>query len=125
MIEREVRREYRRFASDHPGHPLGKGMPMGRSTRIEFLKPETGTWRGESHYEAWQRMVRFDPCSYCGSLRIKNTVDHIAPRSTHVTGIGGAHSWLNLTAACGPCNEAKSDQHMLVFMAKRKGLRQR
>lgn len=43
-------------------------------------------------------------CAFCGRAGA-NTVDHIQPRSR-----GGASSWLNLVAACGPCNSRKADR---------------
>jgi 5-methylcytosine-specific restriction endonuclease McrA len=41
-------------------------------------------------------------CQYCGRRTRDLTLDHIVPRSK-----GGAHSWENLVAACGPCNHKK------------------
>ena len=42
-------------------------------------------------------------CGYCGGHG--DTVDHIEPVSR-----GGQDSWLNLIAACAPCNGRKSDR---------------
>ncbi|MET7639068.1 HNH endonuclease [Streptomyces sp. NPDC005438] len=42
-------------------------------------------------------------CAYCG--RRATTVDHLVPRSQ-----GGADSWLNTVAACGPDNHRKADR---------------
>lgn len=42
-------------------------------------------------------------CAYCGAPA--RTVDHIQPRSR-----GGANSFENLVAACGPCNHRKADR---------------
>lgn len=42
-------------------------------------------------------------CAYCGGP--PETVDHVLPRSR-----GGASSWLNLVAACTPCNAFKADR---------------
>ena len=45
-------------------------------------------------------------CGYCGGKA--DTMDHIIPRSR-----GGAHSWMNVVAACAdPCNSQK-DNHLL------------
>ena len=38
------------------GSPLGIGMPSCAPLRAD----------GQSHYEAWQAMLRHDPCSYRG-----------------------------------------------------------
>lgn len=42
-------------------------------------------------------------CAYCGGHA--STVDHVLPRSR-----GGTTDWLNLVAACAPCNSSKDDR---------------
>ncbi|WP_106849871.1 HNH endonuclease [Blastococcus sp. Marseille-P5729] len=42
-------------------------------------------------------------CAYCG--RQATTIDHLLPKSR-----GGAMSWLNLVAACPPCNGLKKNR---------------
>ena len=42
-------------------------------------------------------------CGYCGAKA--TTWDHILPKSR-----GGAEVWLNLVAACAPCNGRKADR---------------
>ena len=42
-------------------------------------------------------------CAYCGGP--PETVDHVQPKSR-----GGASSWLNLVAACTPCNAFKANR---------------
>lgn len=59
-------------------------------------------------------MLRLDPCAYCGGPTTE--IDHIVPRSS-----GGDNEWTNLTASCGPCNRAKSDKPLLVFLAHQHG----
>ena len=41
-------------------------MPSGRPLRED----------GQSHYEAWQALLRRDPCAYCGA-GAAGTVDHV------------------------------------------------
>lgn len=126
----EIRHEYRRWLSDHPGHPLGRGMPLGRSLRQEVFHQRTQTWRGESHLMWWERVVRGDPCAFCGAninqtnqereWRIgAGTVDHVEPKTLPTRGLGGAHSWTNLTAACESCNGSKSRMSLLAFLSMR------
>lgn len=57
-------------------------------------------------------LLSCDPCSYCGGEA--TTVDHIVPLSR-----GGDSGASNLTAACRPCNSAKGDQSLLMFLATR------
>lgn len=45
-------------------------------------------------------------CGYCG--RTARTVDHVLPRSR-----GGKNAWTNTVAACGPCNQRKSDRTLV------------
>jgi 5-methylcytosine-specific restriction endonuclease McrA len=42
-------------------------------------------------------------CAYCG--KHATTVDHVFPKSR-----GGQDTWLNLVAACQPCNNRKDDR---------------
>lgn len=44
-------------------------------------------------------------CGYCRGRA--TTVDHIVPKAK-----GGEHSWLNVTAACAPCNHKKNDKFL-------------
>jgi 5-methylcytosine-specific restriction endonuclease McrA len=93
------------FLRDDPGHPLGGGgMPTGRPLG------EDG-----SHGARWMRLVRQDPCAYCGGPA--GTVDHIRPqcRRDRTT-----HRWVNWTAACTRCNGAKRDRSLLLFLLMRR-----
>lgn len=93
------------FMRSDPGTPLGVGMPSGGPLRLD----------GETHREAWMRIVRADPCAYCGGEG--GTLDHIIPKARATPGV--AHVWLNFTAACGPCNSTKSNRKMLPWLAAR------
>ncbi|MDO2386913.1 HNH endonuclease [Mycobacterium avium subsp. hominissuis] len=42
-------------------------------------------------------------CAYCGGYG--DTLDHVLPESR-----GGQNTWLNLVAACGPCNGHKDNR---------------
>lgn len=89
---------------DQPGHPLGIGMPPGHTLRED----------GESHAQAWRRVLRADPCSYCGGPG--GTVDHVVPQAT---GQRYVQRWTNLVGACNGCNESKSDKPLLRFLVTR------
>lgn len=99
------------FLRDDAGSVLGPGMPSGSPLRMD----------GESHYVAWQSLLRRDPCSYCAGAG--GTVDHVDPRSRSVTGLGTAHGWLNVVGACPRCNGAKRDLRMLTFLLRRRHAR--
>lgn len=100
------------YTRDDPGSPLGKGFPTGSSLRQG----------SESHREAWSRIMRADPCSYCG--REAGTVDHVEPRrgARAPRGLGGANVWLNLVGACEACNSAKGSTSLLEFIGRRAGI---
>ena len=99
------------YLRDDAGSPLGVGMPSGRTLRAD----------GQSHYEAWQALLRLDPCAYCGAAGPGGTVDHVEPRSRPARGLGAtAHAWLNLSGACSACNGAKRDLDLLVFLHRRR-----
>jgi 5-methylcytosine-specific restriction endonuclease McrA len=98
------------FLRDDAGSPLGSGMPSGGPLRED----------GQSHYEAWQALLRRDPCSYCGARGEAGTVDHVDPRSRSARGIGTVHGWINTVGACARCNGAKRDLGLLVFLFRRR-----
>jgi 5-methylcytosine-specific restriction endonuclease McrA len=98
------------FLRDDAGSPLGVGMPSGGPLRED----------GQSHYEAWQALLRRDPCSYCGDGGASGTVDHVDPRSRSARGIGTVHGWINTVGACQRCNGAKCDVALLVFLYRRR-----
>lgn len=91
------------FLRSDPGHPLGVGMPMGTTLRVD----------GESHLDAWAGIVCLDPCSYC-ARDFGGTLDHIAPgRGRH------RDVWLNYTSACPSCNTSKKSERLLLWLARR------
>jgi 5-methylcytosine-specific restriction endonuclease McrA len=92
------------YLEDQPGNALGSGMPLGSSLRMD----------GESHAAAWKRVLRSDPCVYCGELT-STTIDHIHPRSQRRI---GTERWVNWAGACPRCNHAKRDTPLLLFMLK-------
>lgn len=96
------------YLRDDGGTPLGVGMPSGAPLRLD----------GERHYDGWLRLVRADPCAYCGDTP-SGTVDHVEPRSRAARGLGGAHSWLNVVGACPACNGLKADRPLLRFLGTR------
>jgi len=96
------------FLRDDAGTPLGRGMPSGRPQRAD----------GESHYRAWQTLVRLDPCAFCAGE--SGTVDHVEPRSRPARGIGSVHGWINTVGACVRCNAAKRHRNLLWFLYQRR-----
>jgi 5-methylcytosine-specific restriction endonuclease McrA len=57
--------------------------------------------------EKWGRT-----CAYCDAEHTPLTIDHIHPKST-----GGSDRVSNLTLACFPCNQRKSNQDVRAFLA--------
>jgi 5-methylcytosine-specific restriction endonuclease McrA len=55
-------------------------------------------------------------CAYCGKIMDHPTRDHIIPRSK-----GGAHSWINIVAACQECNKMKGTQPPHSFYVQKNG----
>lgn len=103
----------RDFTRDDTDYPLGPGFPLGRSLRED----------GESHRQAWMRILRADPCAYCGRAPA-GTADHIEPQrgNRKPRGEGGAHTWLNLAGACEACNSSKGSELLLDFLMRRRGV---
>jgi hypothetical protein len=57
--------------------------------------------------EKWHRQ-----CAYCDATQVPLTIDHIQPKSR-----GGSNRVANLTLACVPCNQRKSNRDVRVFLA--------
>ncbi|MFB7086856.1 RNA-guided endonuclease IscB [Streptomyces sp. NPDC056296] len=53
-------------------------------------------------------------CAYCGVQHVPLNIDHIAPKSR-----GGTDRVSNLTVACIPCNQAKSNRSVEDFLASK------
>lgn len=58
----------------------------------------------------WRRVVRLDPCAFCGS-RPANGLDHIDPRVSDRNDPG------NWTGCCKRCNETKRDLPLVLVLA--------
>lgn len=61
--------------------------------------------RPETRFAHRDRIMERDrrTCAYCGGRAA--TIDHVLPRSR-----GGGDTWINLVAACSPCNGRKDDR---------------
>lgn len=59
---------------------------------------------------AYRRVLRNDPCAYCGSEK-GGALDHIVPRSE-----ARSSGWRNLTGACNRCNGIKHTQPLLLAL---------
>ncbi len=72
-----------------------------------------------THPKHYERVVRFDPCSYCSRNPAPwpPTVDHVTPRSE-----GGRDNAGNITAACEDCNQSKGTRSLLLFLLNREGI---
>lgn len=66
--------------------------------------------------ESWRRVLRRDPCFYCGGPG--GTVDHIVPLSRR-----GPDTPANLTGACKACNTEKLATPLLLFLIAREAAR--
>lgn len=84
-------------------------------------------WEVERFWEvAYRESMRYDPCAFCGRRprdfdkarprngRLRNTLDHIVPRSRLCRNRNLYHD--NLTAACRECNEGKGNEDLLCFL---------
>ncbi|MDJ0712819.1 MAG: RNA-guided endonuclease IscB [Prochloraceae cyanobacterium] len=56
-------------------------------------------------------------CAYCGVKNVPLEVEHIVPKSK-----GGSNRISNLTIACVPCNQSKSNRDIKDFLAKKPSL---
>lgn len=86
-------------------------LSAGRS--LEGVEYQHGTLHGTEVREyllaKWGRR-----CAYCGLSDVPLNLDHIHPRS-----LGGSDRVSNLTLACVPCNQAKGNQLVEDFLARK------
>jgi hypothetical protein len=97
--------------ADWQSEPVSENLDPGNP-----LRPHKGTVPlAEMPY--YRDVLRADPCAYCG--RKGGTLDHIASRH----GAKGPNAWTNLSGACLRCNMEKGSGTLLMFLAKRAGLK--
>jgi hypothetical protein len=63
--------------------------------------------------EPWSRILRRDPCSYCGTYAMP-TIEHVTP------GRGKSNSVENRVAACHTCNHARGATKLLWYLLERR-----
>ncbi len=82
-----------------------------QNPEISGAEYQQGTLAGyevrEYLLEKWNRT-----CAYCGAQNVPLTIDHIHPKSK-----GGSDRVSNLTLACTPCNQKKSNRDVAEFLA--------
>lgn len=107
-LKHAIRMLYRQVARVHeavPGetfgpYPMPRSLELVRYVYTRWVYTSTGQLACTLH-----NVLRRDGfrCAYCG--RRASTRDHVVPRSH-----GGPTTWLNLVAACEPCNGRKRDR---------------
>lgn len=65
----------------------------------------------------WNRVVRKDPCTYCGrhKPRAEMTTEHVMPLSK-----GGANIPENKVGACATCNRRRGSMPLISFLLTRR-----
>lgn len=101
MLHRNVARVHEAVPGETFGpYPKPRSLELVRYVYTRWVYEATG--RLPTTLANVLRRDRFR-CGYCGGRA--STRDHIVPRSH-----GGETSWLNLVAACAPCNGRKRDR---------------
>ncbi|MDY7007276.1 MAG: RNA-guided endonuclease IscB [Cyanobacteriota bacterium] len=101
-------------------------MELVRFDTQKMLNPEISGveyQQGElTGYEVREYLLeKFDrTCVYCNAKNVPLEVEHIIPKSK-----GGSNRISNLTLACRPCNESKSNQDIKDFLSDRPNLLKR
>ncbi len=82
-----------------------------QNPKIQSIEYQRGELHGyevrEYLLEKWRR-----ECAYCGTSDVPLTIDHIHPKSR-----GGSDRVSNLTLACVPCNQRKSNRDVREFLS--------
>ncbi|NEQ62891.1 MAG: HNH endonuclease [Moorea sp. SIO4A1] len=86
---------------------------------ISGIEYQQGTLYGyelrEYLLEKWNRK-----CAYCGTTGTQLEIEHIKPKSK-----GGSDRVSNLAIACHPCNQAKSNQDIELFLSNKPSILKR
>ena len=76
------------------------------------------TFESRRQKSAWKRIIRKDPCCYCGAPPsknpVENTVEHLIPRSQ----LTEECNWDILAGACFSCNNGRGDMPFLKYIVK-------
>ena len=96
------------------GHDMREVGQYGTGRCRECVKAKSRAHRWKDATTAsYVKVLRNDPCSYCGNINAPCEIDHIHPRSK-----GGIDHWSNLTAACETCNYEKRAKPLLKFLCE-------
>jgi hypothetical protein len=71
--------------------------------------------RMQTAFYNWDRIVKTDPCSYCGRPGVYNTFEHVKPKSQ-----GGTRHFTNAASACRDCQLARGNAPLLAFLLARR-----
>lgn len=91
-----------------------------RSPSVEMRVPSVVAMRAFVPVPSRVAFTRFNVflrdrfrCQYCGEKHVADhlTFDHVLPRSS-----GGQTTWVNVVAACDPCNGRKSNRREMIPM---------
>jgi len=83
-----------------------------------WQKPKVVILKNYKYFKKYAKLSKYNikvrdgfKCQYCNKMFSHKalTVDHVMPKS-----MGGKHSWINLVAACKPCNQSKKNNHKIV-----------
>ncbi|MEV6169261.1 HNH endonuclease [Streptomyces sp. NPDC051954] len=88
-------------------HAMSAGRPL---TQTEYRQ---GTLAG-TEARAYLHAKWNSACAYCDATGVPLNIDHLRPRSR-----GGSNRISNLVLACAPCNQAKNNARVEVFLAHR------
>ncbi|WP_344601803.1 RNA-guided endonuclease IscB [Streptomyces glaucus] len=89
-------------------HSIVAGRPL---TAAEYRQGTLAGTETRAYLHAkWNR-----GCAYCGITGVPLNIDHLTPRSR-----GGSNRLSNLVLACVPCNQAKNNRPVEVFLADRR-----
>jgi len=90
-----------------------KKQKSNRPSVIEVL-----SYTERKNKRVYKKIIRKDPCSYCGKpIKSKtelHTTDHMVPR----VALTEECSWDNFVSACQECNNRKANMSFTAFVAE-------
>lgn len=85
------------------------------SFKVLYLEDFFQTLLLYGHRTAWPKIVKRDPCIYCGNIPkpLDRSREHIIPQS-----LGGENTWDNVVGACQKCNQSRDKVPFVIYLIK-------
>lgn len=105
----KVREINRRWAKNQDPEKRALWNNYNRQRRLEIVSVDVMSKDSLDYC----KIIRNDPCVWCGSNDTLNEIDHIRPLVS-----GGSNQWNNFSPTCRSCNSSKGSRTLLQHLMK-------